>query len=87
MASQDTMEMANAEGLKADSLENEAQRVLENAQQQASGLQRQSQEHRSQQSRLMDKFQQEAQAEQESAKKEAQEAKERLGQDKSGGLV
>lgn len=79
MASQDTMQRANAEGQKADDLESQAQHTLQTAQQQADGMMRQAQDHRAEQQRLTQKGQDEAQHEQEEVTKRAEDAESKKG--------
>lgn len=86
MSSQDTMQRANAEGQKANDLEAEAQRVLDNARQQADGMQQQAKVHRDEQARLTQKSQDEVEHEKRAAQREAQEAQKELKEERITGL-
>ncbi|MES2876585.1 MAG: hypothetical protein V4678_03900 [Patescibacteria group bacterium] len=73
MSSQDTMQVAEAEQRKAQDLEEQAQRVIDRAQQQADGFRRQAQVHTDQYSKLISKSQDEQRHETEEAAKAREE--------------
>ena len=82
MSSHDTMQIAQSELAKAEELENQAQRTLDTAQQQADGFRQQAQTHRNEHTRLLAKAQdeqrQEAEASIQAAREEQKKEDDRL---------